>query len=57
MVIDPLHRPEDSPGDVTRLLRQAPFGSEAVGISRATVERDWPLARMWLREKLLPESA
>ena len=26
--------------------------AEAVGISRATAERDWSLARMWLREKL-----
>ncbi len=26
--------------------------AEAIGVSQATVERDWSLARMWLREEL-----
>jgi RNA polymerase sigma factor (TIGR02999 family) len=32
--------------------------AEALGISRATVHRDWAMARAWLRQRLLePESA
>lgn len=29
--------------------------AETIGVSRATVERDWILARIWLREELRPE--
>jgi RNA polymerase sigma-70 factor (ECF subfamily) len=31
--------------------------AKAVGSSLATVERDWSLARIWLREELRPESS
>ena len=61
---DVLERLESDEPRQARIVELRFFGgltlaevAEAVGISRATVERDWSLARMWLREKLRPESA
>ena len=60
---DVLERLESDEPRQARIVELRFFGgltlaevAEAVGISRATVERDWFLARSWLREELRSES-